>query len=217
MPDLAPVLWRRSIGTPSNIPPTTPACSRNSWTIEALKSWIWFDTAATVTAPTVPDATGTVASMASHGPVLQLRVVVEAEDFDRALAFYRDVLGLPEEAAFEGDGDARVVILDAGRATLELANPAQRRMIDAVEVGRDVSPPIRLAFEVTDATAATAALAAAGATVIAAPVETPWRSLNARLAGPAGLQLTLFEELDSPVDRAARDGFGTAAAREGDD
>ena len=44
--------------------------------------------------------------------------------------------------------------------------------------------------------AATAALAAAGATVIAAPVETPWRSLNARLAGPAGLQLTLFEELD---------------------
>ena len=155
--------------------------------------------------------------MASHGPVLQLRVVVEAEDFDRALAFYRDVLGLPEEAAFEGDGDARVVILDAGRATLELANPAQRRMIDAVEVGRDVSPPIRLAFEVTDATAATAALAAAGATVIAAPIETPWRSLNARLAGPAGLQLTLFEELDPPVDRAARDGFGTAAAREGDD
>jgi len=155
--------------------------------------------------------------MASHGPVLQLRVVVEAEDFDRALAFYRDVLGLPEEAAFEGDGDARVVILDAGRATLELANPAQRRMIDAVEVGRDVSPPIRLAFEVTDAAAATAALAAAGATVIAAPVETPWRSRNARLTGPAGLQLTLFEELDAPDDPAARDGFGTAAAREGDD
>ena len=101
----------------------------------------------------IPGAAGTVTTMASHGPVLQLRVVVEAEDFDRALAFYRDVLGLPEEAAFEGDGDARVVILDAGRATLELANPAQRRMIDAVEVGRDVSPPIRLAFEVTDATA----------------------------------------------------------------
>ena len=145
--------------------------------------------------------------MASHGPVLQLRVVVEAEDFDRALTFYRDVLGLPEEAAFEGDGDARVVILDAGRATLELANPAQRRMIDAVEVGRDVSPPIRLAFEVTDATAATAALAAAGATVIAGPVETPWRSLNARLGGPAGLQLTLFEELETVSGRAAPDGF----------
>jgi len=155
--------------------------------------------------------------MTPHGPVLQLRVVVEAADFEQALAFYRDALGLPEQAAFEGTGDARVVILDAGRATLELANPAQRRMIDAVEVGRDVSPPIRLAFEVTDATAATAALAAAGATVIAEPVETPWRSRNARLAGPAGLQLTLFEELESPVGRATRDGFATAADREGDD
>ena len=84
VPDLAPLLWRSSIGTPSNMPPTWPACSRNSWTIEALKSLIWFDTAATVTAPTVPGAAGTVAAMASHGPVLQLRVVVEAEDFDRA-------------------------------------------------------------------------------------------------------------------------------------
>jgi hypothetical protein len=39
----------------------------------------------------------------------------------------------------------------------------------------------------------TARLAAAGASVLAEPVQTPWRSLNARLAGPAGLQLTLFE------------------------
>ena len=38
-------------------------------------------------------------------------------------------------------------------------------------------------------------LEAAGAEVIARPTETPWRSLNARLEGPAGLQLTLFEEL----------------------
>lgn len=58
-------------------------------------------------------------------PVRQLRVVVAAEDFEAALAFYRDALGLPQLAAFEDDGDARVAILDAGRATLELANPAQ--------------------------------------------------------------------------------------------
>jgi catechol 2,3-dioxygenase-like lactoylglutathione lyase family enzyme len=127
--------------------------------------------------------------------VLQLRLVVETEDFDEALAFYRDVLGLREEAAFVGEGDARVVILDAGRATLELANPAQVRMIDDVEVGRPVSPKYRIAFEVADSTRTTAALAAAGADVIAPPVETPWRSLNARLAAPAGLQITIFQEL----------------------
>jgi len=131
-------------------------------------------------------------------PVLQMRVVVEAADFEEALVFYRDVLGLPEQAAFEGEGDARVVILDAGRATLELANPAQKQMIDDVEVGRQVAPPIRIAFEVVDAEEATTRLADAGATVLAEPIETPWRSLNSRLDAPAGLQLTLFQELDQP-------------------
>ena len=127
--------------------------------------------------------------------VLQMRLVVEAEDFDAAVTFYRDVLGLPEEAAFEGDGDARVMILDVGRATLELANPAQKRMIDDVEVGRQVAPRLRVAFEVTDARAQTAHLAEHGAELVAEPTVTPWNSLNARLDAPAGLHITLFEEL----------------------
>lgn len=126
----------------------------------------------------------------------QLRLVVEAEDFEAALRFYRDALGLPELAAFEGEGDARVAILDAGRATLELANPAQKRMIDRVEAGGQPSPRIRVAFEVDDSAGVTHRLEGAGATLVAAPVETPWRSLNARLDAPAGLQLTIFQELD---------------------
>lgn len=130
------------------------------------------------------------------GAPKQLRLVVEAEDFEGALAFYRDALGLPELAAFEGEGDARVAILDAGRATLELANSAQKRMIDQVEAGGRPSPRIRVAFEVTDSEGATRRLEAAGAAVVAEPVETPWRSRNARLDAPAGLQLTLFQELD---------------------
>ena len=128
--------------------------------------------------------------------VMQLRLVVEAEDFNEALAFYRDALGLTEQAAFQGDNDARVVILDAGRATLELCNTAQKEMIDAVEVGHPASPKIRVAFEVADTTGVTTRLVEAGAMLIAPPVETPWRSLNSRLAAPAGLQITLFEELE---------------------
>lgn len=54
---------------------------------------------------------------------------------------------------------------------------------------------IRVAFQVADAQNATQAAAAAGASVIAHPVLTPWNSRNARLDGPAGLRLTLFEEL----------------------
>ena len=130
--------------------------------------------------------------------VLQMRLVVEADDYDRALAFYRDALGLPEELAVAGDDGARVTILAAGRATLELANPAQKRFIDEVEVGRQVAPRLRVAFEVVDADAVTDALVDAGAELVAPPTETPWRSRNARLDAPAGLQITLFEELDDP-------------------
>jgi len=126
--------------------------------------------------------------------VLQLRLVVEAEDFDDAVRFYRDVLGLAEEGSFV-DGDARVVILDAGRATLELANPSQKRMIDDVEVGRQVAPRIRVAFEVADSATTTEELVAAGASLVAQPTETPWRSLNSRLDAPADLHITLFQEL----------------------
>jgi predicted enzyme related to lactoylglutathione lyase len=126
--------------------------------------------------------------------VRQMRLVVEAEDYEEAVRFYRDVLGLREELAVAGPDGAQVTILDAGRATLELANPAQKRFIDEVEVGRQVAPKFRIAFEVPDVEGATRRLADAGAEVIAEPVETPWRSRNARLAAPAGVQLTLFEE-----------------------
>jgi predicted enzyme related to lactoylglutathione lyase len=126
--------------------------------------------------------------------VRQLRLVVEAEDLDAAAAFYRDALGLPVELDLEGDAGERVLILDAGRATLELSNPAQVAMIDQVEVGRRVAPRLRVAFEVDDAHAATEALVEAGAELVAPPTLTPWGSLNARLEGPADLQLTLFEE-----------------------
>jgi predicted enzyme related to lactoylglutathione lyase len=127
--------------------------------------------------------------------VRQLRVVVTADDYDEALRFYRDVLGLSELGAFSGDHGS-VTILDAGRATLELRDPAHAEYIDEVEVGARVAGHIRIAFEVGDAEGTTRRLAAAGATVIAEPTPTPWGSLNARLEGPAGLQLTLFEEPD---------------------
>lgn len=128
--------------------------------------------------------------------VMQLRLVVEADDFDEAVAFYRDALGLKEEFFLESEGGAAVMALQAGRATLEIVNPAQRRLIDQLEVGRDVSRSIRVAFEVADTKSATGQLVAAGAELIASPTETPWSSLNSRLEAPAGLQISLFEELE---------------------
>src|SRR5215469_9515417 len=64
------------------------------------------------------------AEVAVHdGPaVTALRLAVPAPDYDEALRFYRDVLGLQERAAYTSPG-GRVTILEAGRATLELADP----------------------------------------------------------------------------------------------
>ena len=126
--------------------------------------------------------------------VRELRLVVTAADYDEALRFYRDVLGLEQRAAFASDG-GRVTILEAGRATLEITDPPHAEFIDDVEVGKRVAGHIRVAFEVDDSAAATRALEAAGAEVIAEPPRPPWNAVNARLAAPAGLQLTLFQEL----------------------
>jgi predicted enzyme related to lactoylglutathione lyase len=134
--------------------------------------------------------------------VKELRLVVTAADYEAALAFYRDVLGLPERAAFTSPG-GRVTILEAGRATLEIADPPHAAYIDEVEVGERVAGHLRVAFKVADAEVATGAAEAAGARVVARPVLTPWNSRNARLEGPAGLQLTLFEELEARPDSQA--------------
>ena len=126
--------------------------------------------------------------------VHELRLVLTAPDYDEALRFYRDVLGLREIGSFD-DGGGHVAILDAGRATLELSDVPHAEHIDRLEVGQRVAGQIRVALKVDDAAGATERAVGAGATLLAAPVETPWGSLNSRLEAPAGLQLTLFQEL----------------------
>lgn len=136
-------------------------------------------------------------STAPAPAVTELRLVVTVDpeaDYDQTLAFYRDVLGLPEIADYSS-ADGQVRLLSAGRATVEIVDAAQAEYIDRVEVGRRVAGTIRVAFEVDDPTTATRRLAAAGATVLAEPTRTPWESLNARLEAPGGLQLTLFADL----------------------
>ena len=65
----------------------------------------------------------------------ELRLVLTMDDFDRAVAFFRDTLGLNQVAAWENDG-GHAVLLDADHATLEIFDQAQARAIDEIEVGR---------------------------------------------------------------------------------
>lgn len=144
----------------------------------------------------------------------QLRLIIEAPDFDEAVTFFRDVLGMPEQPAFATDGDDRVSILDAGSATIEVASAQHVRTIDEIEGAPPASgATLRLALEVADTDRAVEAVSAAGTEVVAPTVETPFRSLNARVAGPAGWQVTFFQELETLETRSQREGFHTDDAR----
>jgi methylmalonyl-CoA/ethylmalonyl-CoA epimerase len=129
--------------------------------------------------------------------VNEFRVVLTVDDFDRAVAFYRDALGLALVEDWSSD-TGRVVLLAAGPATLELMDEAQARQVDMIEVGQRVSGSVRFALEVADSEETATALVAAGATEVAPPVVTPWGDRNARVEAPDGMQLTLF----SPVGLA---------------
>ncbi len=127
--------------------------------------------------------------------VRQLRFVVTVDDHDGVVSFFREALGMPVAAAYEGPGEAQVTILDAGRATLEVINQAQAEYIDEVEVGRRVAGKVRLALEVDDVDADADRAEGQGAARTAPPIGTPWNSRNARLEAPGQIHLTLFQEL----------------------
>jgi len=74
--------------------------------------------------------------------VTELRVALTVADFDQALAFYRDALGLEQVADWSSES-GRVVVLDAGRATLELFDHAQAEAVPGVVTLKPGPDPAR--------------------------------------------------------------------------
>lgn len=125
-------------------------------------------------------------------PVLELRVALTATDYDRLVKFYCDGLGL--STTQEGPAEqGRAVVLDMGRAVLEVFDEKQANTIDQLEAGRRVSGQVRFALQVPDVEVAMQRLLANGATLVHPPVLTPWGETNVRLQDPDGLQVTLFQ------------------------
>jgi len=138
--------------------------------------------------------------MPQESPIRELRLALTVENYDELVRFYRDVFGLPVIEAWDNP-TGRGMILDAGRATLELLSVDQTELVDRIEAGKaGASGPVRLALEVTDSEATAEALVAAGAERVGGPVVTPWRHRNVRLRAPDGLQLTLFTVLEEAED-----------------
>lgn len=131
----------------------------------------------------------------SEHPVLELRVAVTTSDFERMTRFYFDALGIAPAQFWDND-QGQAVILDMGKATLEIFDEAQAQTVDQIETGKRVSGRIRFALQVPDLQHTVDRLLAHGATMVHPPVVTPWGDFNARFEDPDGLQLTLFQRMN---------------------
>jgi catechol 2,3-dioxygenase-like lactoylglutathione lyase family enzyme len=127
-------------------------------------------------------------------PVLELRLALTTQDYDRLVRFYCDGLGLEPAELWVNEND-KAMLLELGRATIEIFDEAHAEIVDQLEVGARVSGAIRLALEVPDVDAAVTRLLAKGATLVHEAIVTPWNHRNARLRDPDGMQITLFQVL----------------------
>ena len=132
------------------------------------------------------------------GEVKETRVALTVADFDQALAFYRDGLGLPVVVDWTAGEAGRSVVLAAGRATIELLDASDAAYTDAVEAGERISGPVRLALEVESVERAAERLRAQGAEAPRGPVHTPWGDFTQRLRAPDDMQLSLYQPDTQP-------------------
>jgi methylmalonyl-CoA/ethylmalonyl-CoA epimerase len=128
----------------------------------------------------------------SNHPVLELRVALTVGDYERSIKFYCDGLGI-EPSALWNNGEGRALVLELGKATLELFDETQAEVIDQIEAEQRISGQVRFALQVPDVKAAMERLIAHGAILIHPPIITPWGDYNVRLQDPDGMQITLFQ------------------------
>ena len=70
--------------------------------------------------------------------ILELRVALTVRDYERSVKFYCEGLGI-EPAALWNNGDGHALILDMGKATLEIFDEAQAETIDQLEAEQRIS------------------------------------------------------------------------------
>ena len=136
--------------------------------------------------------------------VFSFRVALTVSDFEQAVSFYQDGLGLDPGELWTDNGQGQ--LLFAGDASLEIFDPSYAANVDQIEVGERVSGQIRFAFEVPDIQTAMERALKYGATLVHEPVLTPWQDLNVRLRSPEGLQITLFQTATVANDDQTKEG-----------
>lgn len=122
--------------------------------------------------------------------ILSSRFMLHPRDFDRSVAFYRDVLGLHPMREF-GKGASRGIVFFLGGGYLELTD-------------RQIDPPAsstELWLQVRDVRDTERQLRAARVPILESAAEKPWGLIELRAADPDGLVL-IFVEV--PADHPLR-------------
>jgi methylmalonyl-CoA/ethylmalonyl-CoA epimerase len=130
-------------------------------------------------------------------PILELRIALTTRDYERLVNFYCEGLGI-QPAARWNNGQGQALVLEMGKATLEIFDEAQAEAVDKIEADQRISGTVRFALQVPDVKAAMQNLLAHGATLVHPPVRTPWGDTNVRLRDPDGMQITLFQVAGIP-------------------
>ena len=121
-----------------------------------------------------------------------MRVALTTDEYEKLASFYLEGLGLEPSQVWPAD-QGRALVLDLGRATLEIFDEKQADTVDQIEAGQRISGKIRFAFQVPDLDAAIERLSSHGATLVHPAVVTPWGDRTARFEDPDGMQITLYQ------------------------
>jgi catechol 2,3-dioxygenase-like lactoylglutathione lyase family enzyme len=148
--------------------------------------------ASTAAAAGIGESIHSAPSAIPNPPVMELRVALTTQAFDRLASFYRVGLGMGPSQVWPAD-QGRALVLDMGKAALEVFDEKQAQTVDQIEVGRRVSGQIRFALQVPNLDAAMKRLLASGATLIHGPVVTLWGDKTVRFQDPEGMQITLYQ------------------------
>ena len=125
--------------------------------------------------------------------VKELRIILTVDNLDEIIQFYRDVAGFQVSKEWRDEATGNGIILEAGKASLELIDKKDAASIDEIEVGKRIAGSVRLALNIGEnIEEASEKFIAGGATALADIKQAPWSKVR-RLEDPSGMQFTLFE------------------------
>lgn len=123
----------------------------------------------------------------------ELRVILTVENLDEVIDFYKNKVGLKESLSWNKE-TGRGIILEAGKASLELIDRNHKDFIDKMEIGRTgISGDVRIALNFGKSLSEKSNfLVQHGAKKIGDFLKAPWSNVM-RVEDPNGMQVTLFE------------------------